>query len=126
MDEVKNLQKSKNVLQLSNALQKLIQSIERKLKDEKVKEIGHKEVEFLKEQCLSKNHQLSLLACQSLFRLVETGILLPANVLTMFMGMMTIARYKNIEIVMIIFHLSKMVAVRQQSAKASSICCCWI
>lgn len=89
MDELKHLTHPNSLLPLANALQKISQSIKRQKLDENVKEGEIKEIGFLKEQCLSKNIRLSLLSCQSLYRLVEDGVLQPSNVLTMFMSMLS-------------------------------------
>lgn len=89
MDELKQLTHPKSVLPLANVLQKISQSIKRQKVDENVKESAIKEIDFLKEQCLSENMRLSLLSCQSLYCLVEDGVLQPANVLTMFMSMLS-------------------------------------
>lgn len=92
MDDIKNLSKTNSTLLLSNALLKLVQSIEIQVKKENIKETAIKEIDFLKEQCLSSNSKLCLLSCQTLFRLVENGILVPGNVLTIFMSLITNTR----------------------------------
>lgn len=89
MDDIKSLSKTESTLLLSNALLKVLQSIETQVKKENVKETSVKEIDVLKEQCLSKNAKLSLLSCQMFFRLVENGVLQPGNVLTMFMSLIS-------------------------------------
>lgn len=89
MDDLKHLTHPKSLLPLANALQKISQSIKRQKLDENVKESAIKEIDFLKEQCLSENRRLSLLSCQSLYGLVENGVLQPANVLTMFISLLS-------------------------------------
>lgn len=89
MDELKHLTHPKSLLPLANALQKVSQSIRRQKLDENVKESAIKEIDLLKEQCLSENKQLSLLSCQSLYSLVEDGVLQPASVLTMFISLLS-------------------------------------
>lgn len=89
MDELKHLTHPKSLLPLANALQKVSQSIRRQKLDENVKENAIKEIDFLKEQCLSENKQLSLMSCQSLYSLVEDGVLQPASVLTMFISLLS-------------------------------------
>lgn len=89
MDELKHLTNPNSVLQLSNILRKISTSIERQKVAETTKESEIKEIDFLREQCLSTNPQLSLLSCQTLYRLVEDLILQPANVLTMFISMLS-------------------------------------
>lgn len=89
MDELKHLTHPTSLLPLANALQKIVQSIKRQKLDEHVQENAIKEIEWLKDQCASDNMQLSLLSCQSLYCLVEDGVLQPANVLTMFMSLLS-------------------------------------
>lgn len=88
MDELKHLTHPESLLPLTNALQKISQSIRRQ-KDENVKESSIKEIDLLKEQCLSENKRLSLLSCQTLYSLVEDGALVPANVLTIFISLLS-------------------------------------
>lgn len=92
MDDLKNLSGQTNVLQLSKALQKIAKAIELQKKDLTKKELTIEEINFLKEQCLSNNVQLSLLSSHTLYSLVENGILEPANVLTMFIAMLSNAK----------------------------------
>lgn len=93
MEDLKNWVDHNNVLQLSKALQKIEKAIEQQKKDSAKKESAIEELNFLKEQCLSNNVQLSLLSSQTLYGLVERGILEPANVLTMFITMLSNAKY---------------------------------
>lgn len=89
MDDLKYLRHPESLLPLVYALQKISQSIRRQKLDENVKESAIKEIGYLKEQCLSENTRLSLLSCQSFYGLVENGILQPANVLTMFISLLS-------------------------------------
>lgn len=91
MNELKHLTHPNSLLALTSAVQKISQSIKRQ-KAENVKENAIKEIEFLKEHCLSNNARLSLLSCQTLYSLVEDGVLLPANVLTMFISQLSSAK----------------------------------
>lgn len=94
MEDLKHLAgQTNNVLQLSKALQKVEKAIEQQKKNAAKKESAIEELNFLKEQCLSKNIQLSLLSSQSLYNLVESGVLQPASVLTMFITMLSNAKY---------------------------------
>lgn len=93
MEDLKCLSGHNNVLQLSKALQKIEKAIELQKKDSSKKESAIEELNFLKEQCLSNNVQLSLLSSQTLYGLVESGILEPANVLTIFITMLSNAKY---------------------------------
>lgn len=93
MDELKHQVNQNNVLQISKALQKIAKTIEQQKKDSTKNESTIVELNFLKEQCLSKNVQLSVLSCQTLFALVENGVLESANVLTMFLTMLSSSRY---------------------------------
>lgn len=92
MDDLKQSVNHNNVLQLSKALQKVGNAIERQKKDRTKKESAIEELNFLKEQCLSNNVQLAALSCQTLYHLVESGILEPANALTMFITMLSNAK----------------------------------
>lgn len=92
MDEIKQLSNSKNVLQISKTLQKIAKRLEQQKKDQGKIEPTFTELNLLKEQCLSKNIQLSLLSCQTLFGLIENDIIEPANGLTMFITMLSGAR----------------------------------
>lgn len=92
MDDLKNLSGQTNVLQLSKALQKIAKTIEQQKKDSTKKELTIEELNFLKEQCLSNNVQLSLLSSQTLYGLVESGVLEPANVLTIYITMLPNAK----------------------------------
>ncbi|XP_031635799.1 focadhesin [Contarinia nasturtii] len=89
MEDLKHSTNHNNVLQLSKALQKIAKAIEQQKKDPTKKESTIEELNFLKEQCISNNTQLSLLASQQLYGLVENGVLEPANVLTMFITMLS-------------------------------------
>lgn len=89
MEELKHLTHPRSLLPLTNVLEKIVQSIKRQKLNDNVKEDAIKEIDFLKEQCLSENVRLSLLSCQSLYCLVESGVLQPANVLTMFISMLS-------------------------------------
>lgn len=93
MDEIKNLLNSKNVLQLSKSLQKIATSIENQKKEQSKLDSTSAELNFLKEQCLSKNIQLSVLSCQTLYGLIENGVIEPASGLTTFITMLSSARY---------------------------------
>lgn len=92
MDELKNLTDQRNVLQITNALQKICKSIHKQKFTDNVPEANIKEIEFLKEQCQSPNGPVSLLSCQSLVYLVQDGVLQPAKILTMFISMLSNAR----------------------------------
>lgn len=92
MEDLKHLTSQINVLQTSKALQKIAKVIEEQKKDPSKKEFAIEELNFLKEQCLSNNVQLSQLSTQTLYGLVESGILEPANVLTMYITMLSNAK----------------------------------
>lgn len=92
MEDLKQLSNKSDVLQLSKALQKIATAIEEQKKDKTKKESAIQELVFLKEQCQSNNIQLSLLSTQTLYALVENGILDAADVLTMFITMLTNAK----------------------------------
>lgn len=92
MEDSKHLVNQTDVLPLSKALQKIAKAIEQQKKDKTKKELAIEELNFLKEQCVSNNVQLSLLSCQTLYNLVESGILEPANVLTMFITLLSNAK----------------------------------
>lgn len=92
MEDLKQIANKSDVLQLSKALQKIATAIEEQKKDKTKKESAIQELVFLKEQCQSNNIQLSLLATQTLYGLVENGILDAADVLTMFLTMVTNAK----------------------------------
>lgn len=92
MEDLKQLVNQNNVLQLSKALQKVAKAIEQQKKESTKKESAIDELNFLKEQCLSNNVHLSLLSCQTLYNLVESGVLDPANALTMFITMLSNAK----------------------------------
>lgn len=92
MEDLKQLVNKNDVLQLSKALQKIASAIEEQKKDKTKKESAIQELIFLKEQCQSNNIQLSLLSTQTLYGLVEKGILDAADVLTMFLTMLTNAK----------------------------------
>lgn len=94
MDEIKHLKNPRNVLQISKALQKVSKAIEQHKKDQGKVESTLTELVFLKEQCLSKNAQLSLLSCHTLFELIECGVIEPAAGLTTFITMLSGARYR--------------------------------
>lgn len=93
MEDFKWLKSSNSVLQLSKALQKIEKAIKKQKENPMKKESAIEELNFLKDQCLSNNVQLSLLAVQSLYSLVEKNILDPASVLTMFITMLSNAKY---------------------------------
>lgn len=92
MEDLKQLVNENNVLRLSKALQKIAKAIEQQKKDSTKKESAIEELNFLKEQCISNNIQLSSLSCQTLYSLVESGVLQPANVLTVFMTLLSNAK----------------------------------
>lgn len=92
MEDLKQIANKSDVLQLSKALQKIATAIEEQKKDKTKKESAIQELVFLKEQCQSNYIQLSLLATQTLYGLVENGILDAADVLTMFLTMVTNAK----------------------------------
>lgn len=92
MEDLKWLTESNNVLQLSKALQKIEKAIELQIKDPTKKESAIEELNFLREQCLSNNVQLGLLSTQTLYSLVESNVLQPASVLTMFITMLSNAK----------------------------------
>lgn len=92
MEDLKYLTSQNNVLQLSKALQKVGKAIEHQKKDPTKKESTIEELNYLKEQCMSANVHLSLLSNQTLYGLVESGVLEPANVLTMFITMLSNAK----------------------------------
>lgn len=92
MEDLKHLTSQINVLQTSKALQRIAKVIEEQKKDPSKKEFAIEELNFLKEQCLSNNVQLSQLSTQTLYGLVESGILEPANVLTMYITMLSNAK----------------------------------
>lgn len=93
MEDLKWLAGSNSVLQLSKALQKIEKTIKKQREDPTKKESAIEELNFLKDQCLSNNIQLSLLSSQTLYSLVETNVLGPASVLTMFITMLSNAKY---------------------------------
>lgn len=93
MEDLKQLARHNSLLQLSKALQKIEKLIEQQKKDPTKKESTIAELNFLKEQCLSNNVQLSLLSCQTLYGLVENSVLEAANVLTMFITMLSNAKW---------------------------------
>lgn len=92
MEDLKQISNKSDVLQLSKALQKIATAIEAQKKDKTQKESAIQELVFLKEQCQSNNIQLSLLSTQTLYSLVENGILDAADVLTMLLTMLTNAK----------------------------------
>lgn len=92
MEDLKQLSNKSDVLPLSKALQKIATAIEEQKKDKTKKESAIQELVFLKEQCQSNNIQLSLLSAQTLYGLVENGILDAADVLTMFLTMLANAK----------------------------------
>lgn len=92
MEDLKHLTNQINVLKISKALQKIAKVIEEQKKDASKKEFAIEELNFLKEQCLSNNVQLSQLSTQTLYGLVQKGILEPANVLTMYITMLSNAK----------------------------------
>lgn len=92
MEDFKQLVNQNNVHQLSKALQKIEKAIEQQKKDSTKKESAIEELNILKDHCLSDNQQLSTLACQTLYHLVEIGALEPANILTMFITMLSNAK----------------------------------
>lgn len=107
MDEIKNFVNLKNVLQISKSLQKIAKSIEDRKKEQQKLDSTSAELNFLKEQCLSKNIQLGLLACQTLYGLIENGVIEPAIGLTTFITMLSSARYSFIQTFhsnLILFH----------------------
>lgn len=89
MEDVKQVANKNDVLQLSKALQRIASAIEDHKMDKTKKESSIEELVFLKEQCQSNNIQLSLLSCQTLYGLVENGVLDAADVLTIFLTMLT-------------------------------------
>lgn len=93
MDEIKNSVNLKNVLQLSKSLQKIAKSIEDRKKEQTKLDSTSAELNFLKEQCLSENIQLSLLSCQTLYGLIKTGCIEPSSGLMTFITMLSSARY---------------------------------
>lgn len=93
MEDLKTLTTHNNVLEISKALQKISKAIEEQKKDNSKKEFAIEELKCLKEQCLSNHVQLSQMCTQTLYSLVENGILEPANVLTMFITMLSNAKY---------------------------------
>lgn len=94
MDEIKSSLNPKNVLQLSKSLQKIAKSIEERKREQNKLDSTSAELNFLKEQCLSKNIQLSLLSCQTLYDLIEKGVIEPSSGLMTFITMLSSARYK--------------------------------
>lgn len=92
MEDFKQLVNQNNVHQLSKALQKIEKAIEQQKKDSTKKESAIEELNILKDLCLSDNLQLSTLACQTLYHLVEIGALEPANTLTIFITMLSNAK----------------------------------
>lgn len=82
----------RNVLQITNALQKICKTIHKQKFTDKVPEANIKEIDFLKEQCQSPNGPVNLLSCQSLVHLVQGGVLQPAKILSMFISMLSNAR----------------------------------
>lgn len=92
MEDFKQLVNQNNVHLLSKALQKIEKAIEQQKKDSAKKESAIEELNILKDHCLSDNLQLSTLACQTLYHLVEIGALEPANTLTMFITMLSNAK----------------------------------
>lgn len=93
MNEIKNLVNPNNVLQISKSLQKIAKAIEDRTKELNKLDSSSAELDFLKQQCLSKNIQLSLLSCQTLYGLIENGVIEPASGLTTFITMLSSARY---------------------------------
>lgn len=94
MDEIKNIVNPNNVLQISKSLQKIAKTIEDGKKEQNNLDSSSAELDFLKQQCLSKNIQLSLLSCQTFYGLIENGVIEPASGLTTFITMLSSARYK--------------------------------
>lgn len=92
MEDLKHSTNQNNVLQLSKALQKIGKLIEQQKKDPAKKESAIEELNFLKEQCMSDSIQLSLLSSQTLYGLVENGVLEATNVLIMFITMLSNAK----------------------------------
>lgn len=92
MEDLKQVVNKSDVLQLSKVLQKIASAIEEQKKDKTKKESAIQELIFLKEQCQSNNIQLCLLSTQTLYGLVENGILDAADVLTMLLTMLTNAK----------------------------------
>lgn len=90
MDELKHLSNKNSVLQIATALQNIVKSIRVEVSQAGL--ANCKEIEFLKEQCLDNNIQLSLLSHQIFVRLVEDGILEAPYVLSMFVAMLPGAR----------------------------------
>lgn len=92
MEDLKNITSQNNVLQLSKALQKIAKTIVQQKTDSTKADSSIAELNFLKQQCLSNNVQLSLLSSQTLYGLIETGTLKPADVLTMYITMLSNAK----------------------------------
>lgn len=89
MEDLTHLDNQNNVLQLSKVFHKIGKTIEQQKKDCTKQESAIEELNFLKEQCVSSNVIVSSLASQTLFSLVENGVLSPANVLSIFITMLS-------------------------------------
>lgn len=107
MDDLRNLSDPNSLLHISNGLQKLCKSIQKQKTEEKIAENNIKEIEFLKEQCQHSNVQLSLLACQAFVHLTEERVLQSGKVLTLFVSMLTSARYISVFSIGVAFKLTK-------------------
>lgn len=91
MEDLKYLTNKNSVYQITSAMQKIAKAI-RTEKAQNIKDTNIKEIDFLKEQCLNENVQLSLLSYQTFVRLVEDGTLDAPFVLSMFVSMLPSAR----------------------------------
>ncbi|XP_055379538.1 focadhesin [Condylostylus longicornis] len=84
MDDFKYITKTTSIVQISSILEKLYKKIhEERIK--KTPELNIKELDFLKAQCKNDNIRLSLMSCQCLVKLANTGLIDTNNVLNLFL-----------------------------------------
>lgn len=91
MEELKLLTNKNSVVQITTALQKIGKVIRQQISNG-IKATNIKEIDFLKEQCVDDNIQLSLLSYQTFVRLVEDGTLEAPYILSMLISMLPSAR----------------------------------
>lgn len=93
MDPITSVTNKSNVLHISIALQKLSSAIEKQRDNVNKSDSDVFEFNCLKSHCLSENVQLSLFSCQTLYKLVEKGIIDTAIVLKTFLTMLSSVKY---------------------------------
>lgn len=88
MEEIKFLSIKSSYILNSLSLEKLCRTIRSQKQTQNMPDKNIKEIDFLRDQCMSDSIEMCLLAHQSFVRMVEDGTLELAGVLAMFVSML--------------------------------------